>query len=428
MGSYAASEMMRAGGLGVALSGWSARPRGASAEAGKTTRGGGGRSRRRRPQRLEEADPDFSRIAFEDLAYRIYAASYRQSSRDGDLSALAPYLTPEISEWLFQTNRKEAMLGGVVVGSAAIERIRHRADYTYIDVLYTSNVSYTDIDRPYTLYLRERWTFRRQVGATTKPPEETQGLGCPSCGAPFRSVDLRRCGHCDNVVADARFQWQVCQRERLERLKRPPTLGHSVVEVGTDDPTIVQRGLKERLAEAADESPALDLAAVTRRTRAIFNDLTTAWNEDDLLGMRPLLSDALFDYMRYWLDAYAVQGLRNRLDKARLLRAEPAKLLRDSYFQAITLRIFADGLDYTQDSSGVIISGSRSERRVYSEYWTLIRSTALPSESRGDTCPSCAGPLSLTMAGNCDHCGVHLTLGAFDWVLSKIEQDEVYRG
>jgi hypothetical protein len=32
------------------------------------------------------------------------------------------------------------------------------------------------------------------------------------------------------------------------------------------------------------------------------------------------------------------------------------------------------------------------------------------------------------MAGACEYCGAHLTRGEFDWVLSKIEQDEAYTG
>ena len=47
----------------------------------------------------------------------------------------------------------------------------------------------------------------------------------------------------------------------------------------------------------------------------------------------------------------------------------------------------------------------------------------------GDTCPSCGAPTDkVNMAGTCEYCGAHLTRGEFDWVLSKIEQDESYRG
>ena len=87
------------------------------------------------------------------------------------------------------------------------------------------------------------------------------------------------------------------------------------------------------------------------------------------------------------------------------------------------------GLDYTVNKAGDVLSGSRETPRRFSEYWTLIRGRH-PGERRGDGdgCPSCGAPMQLTMAGNCEHCGTHLTLGEFDWVLSKIEQDESYRG
>lgn len=64
-----------------------------------------------------------------------------------------------------------------------------------------------------------------------------------------------------------------------------------------------------------------------------------------------------------------------------------------------------------------------------SEYWTLIRSASARGVPRLDqNCPGCGVSLTLNMAGVCEHCGVHVTSGEFDWVLSKIEQDEAYRG
>jgi hypothetical protein len=32
------------------------------------------------------------------------------------------------------------------------------------------------------------------------------------------------------------------------------------------------------------------------------------------------------------------------------------------------------------------------------------------------------------MAGACKYCNAHVTRGEFDWVLSKVEQDDSYRG
>jgi len=43
-------------------------------------------------------------------------------------------------------------------------------------------------------------------------------------------------------------------------------------------------------------------------------------------------------------------------------------------------------------------------------------------------CPSCGAPLQIEMAGNCVYCRAKVTSGDFDWVLSKIEQDDSYQG
>jgi hypothetical protein len=71
----------------------------------------------------------------------------------------------------------------------------------------------------------------------------------------------------------------------------------------------------------------------------------------------------------------------------------------------------------------------RGRFRVGDEYWTLIRAAAMrgtpPAEA---TCGGCGAPLVVSMAGACSQCGAHVTAGEFDWVLSKIEQDDSYQG
>ena len=93
------------------------------------------------------------------------------------------------------------------------------------------------------------------------------------------------------------------------------------------------------------------------------------------------------------------------------------------------MRIWATGKDYVEDKAGEVVRGSRRFERPYSEYWTLIRSAGLKGPARSDrSCGNCGAPLQVSMAGSCTHCGAHVTAGEFDWVLSKIEQDDSYRG
>jgi hypothetical protein len=133
--------------------------------------------------------------------------------------------------------------------------------------------------------------------------------------------------------------------------------------------------------------------------------------------------------MTYWIDAYRSQGLRNVLDSARLTNWTLAKVVRDKHYDAVTARIHAYGLDYTVDAADHVVGGSRTSARQYSEYWTLIRGAAVRGTPRADrSCPSCGAGLKVGMGGECEFCKKVITRGDFDWVLSTIEQDDVYRG
>jgi len=99
----------------------------------------------------------------------------------------------------------------------------------------------------------------------------------------------------------------------------------------------------------------------------------------------------------------------------------------DRFFDSITIRLFATSLDYTLTDDGKHVCGSRSRERAYSEYWTFLRSARKAGPPRADrVCPSCGAPLAINMAGICNYCKAKVTAGDFDWVLSRIEQDESY--
>ncbi|HEX6731789.1 MAG TPA: hypothetical protein VF074_17315, partial [Pyrinomonadaceae bacterium] len=129
-------------------------------------------------------------------------------------------------------------------------------------------------------------------------------------------------------------------------------------------------------------------------------------------------------------DAYRRQGLRNVIDKCAITSMLPVKIQEDAFYQAITLRIWAQGKDYTVDNEEKLVAGSRLNTRKWSEYWTFIRNkNAKAAAARTDlSCPNCASPLKVNASGICEFCGGKITSGEFDWVLSKIEQDESYAG
>ncbi len=391
------------------------------------------RSVRTRPRRIDagrvrKMDPDFSEIVFRDLAFRLYAEAYLAAFDPAASEGLTPYLSDRLLDEL--PSRVDGVVAAVLVGNLRIRRYGVDGEEVTLTAEYAANLITEDaFGRTTTFYAVERWEYRRRREAKTRPPAQVIRLGCPSCGAPFARGDQRRCAHCDQVVDDGRLEWRAVSRTIRAWERQLSSLAGSVAEVGTDEPTRRQIGLQRRIDALTREDPSFTLPGLVARTTRIYEALNEGWNAEEPRLFRPYVSDALFDYLRYWLRAYREQSLRNRVESMRITAIHVAKVERDAYFDAITVRVFAVGLDYTLSAGGEVVSGSRALERAYSEYWTLIRGRGVTDSPRDrESCPACGAPRSITMAGNCDHCESHLTFGEFDWVLSRIEQDEVYRG
>ena len=212
--------------------------------------------------------------------------------------------------------------------------------------------------------------------------------------------------------------------------ERAPTLTTEVPERGTDLPTYRHRDLDKRFRALQAADSEIDQFALDARLTMIHREISDAWSKNDLTPVRGLVSDGLYDYLDYWVQAYKQQGLRNVMQDARITRTELAKVVRDRWYDAVTVRIWATGKDFVvQEKTGKTVRGSTMFERPYSEYWTLIRSANRKGPVKADkTCGHCGAPLKVSMAGACEYCGAHVTGGEFDWVLSKIEQDDSYRG
>jgi ribosomal protein L37AE/L43A len=258
-------------------------------------------------------------------------------------------------------------------------------------------------------------------------------LGCPNCGSPIETRTDGSCRNCDTVITDGRLQWQVIEAGVLLSEPAPPlelTRGAGVEE-GTNLPMVVAPDLPGQLRAFRARHPEFDWDTFRARVTEVFTRIQESWSAGTWEGARPFETDFLFQQHRYWIERYAAEGLRNRMDHIAVTDVVLAKITVDAYLESVTVRIFARMRDWTEDRSGKLVGGSRSADRVFSEYWTFIRSagkTARPRE-QVDTCPNCGAPLDrISETGVCGYCEAKITGGEYDWVLSTIDQDEAYRG
>lgn len=369
---------------------------------------------------LLAVDPDFSRAVFEDFAYRLYADVHRARGDLAALRRLTPYIAPAALATLADPNDHAVQ---VVVGAMRIIGVRRLGAAWQLVVRFESNVATAHG----TSYRVERWIFGRETGHTK--PAATRAWPCPSCGAPWEAgEDPRTCAHCGQAIVAGKLDWAIVDMVVDSSTSVGTTLTGTVPEVGNDYPTVRAANAPMLAEELTAADPAVTWTAVEARVAMIYQRLNAAWNKSDLTDVRGLVTRSLQDYLRYWLDEYRQQGLANHLDDAQIVRFELAKVERDRWYDAITTRVFATGHDYTVRGDKVV-GGSRERLRPYTEYWTLLRSSArrgpIVAEPR---CPNCGAPLQISDAGACEHCGAELENGSFDWVLSKIEQDDVYAG
>ncbi len=388
---------------------------------------------------LRRLDPAFSQIVFEDFAARLFVAAHRFRSSDKELAAVAPYVMPAAQRALLTRAPAGVPVTSVVIGAMRTFRVdipeqpvdaQGRAARVRIGLELEANVTCGG-DTPRTYYSVESWLFGRLATARSKPPGERL-FPCPNCGAPWQgnATGTQVCASCGQSVDNGRFDWTVEQISLASIDERPPTLTESVPERGTDLPTYHQPGFDARWSALLESDPALSEESLLTRARMIFDRLNEAWSIGKLASVRGLVSDGLYDSLQYWIEAYGRAGLRNTLKDMRITHTTVCKLVRDRYYDALTVRIWAKGKDFvTRTDSGALVKGSKNRDRAYSEYWTLIRSSERRGEAAAEArCGNCGAPLAVSGSGTCEHCGAHLTRGEYDWVLSKIEQDDSYRG
>lgn len=389
---------------------------------------------------VRTVDPDFSPVLFADFVFRLYATAQTSRGVDGKLDELSPYLSASARRALAERQPVRQPVTGVVIGQMQVSRVSlpeaedangEFAAFVKVGVQFEANYS-VGSGPGSRRFVVEEWLLRRAASARTKPPEPEKRFPCPNCGAPWRSeqaAGTQKCAFCGAVVDNGRFDWQVESITLRRESANIPGLESEVPEQGTSLPSVVDARFADDWTAFTQEDPGVTDAAIADRLGFVYTLLNDAWSRGAIAPARPVLSDGLADYCQYWIDAYSARGLRNALEGMRLTQHELVKLARDRYYDALTIRIWGTGKDYVvRAADNAVVRGSRERGRDYSEYWTLVRSGARRGAPRADaTCGSCGAALSVNMAGRCEHCGSHVTAGEFDWVLSKIEQDEAYR-
>jgi predicted lipid-binding transport protein (Tim44 family) len=263
----------------------------------------------------------------------------------------------------------------------------------------------------------ERWTFVRAAGARTPQDGGVIASKCPVCGAELRLSLDGTCTHCRASVTNGSVDWVVAD------VQPAPFVGFGADPLlGIAAPTPAEGIASLRAADAA-----FDLNAFLARVQTGFMALQDAWCRQNLEAGRAFLSPGAYFAWRAQLETMAAEGRRDVMENLKISGIEPVRVIHGRVFDDLTVRISAAAADYEVDGTGRVVFGDRS-MRPFTEEWTFQRSVGVATTNKAgtleNTCPNCGAPLALTQIGECRYCKAAVTSGRFDWVVSRIEQED----
>jgi predicted lipid-binding transport protein (Tim44 family) len=265
----------------------------------------------------------------------------------------------------------------------------------------------------------ERWTFTRKAGAVTPTNGGVTAARCPACGAELALNLDGTCAHCRASVTNGTVDWMVADVEQAPFVGYP---NDSALAVAA--PTVGQGIAALRAAD-----PGFSPDAFRVRVRSAFLALQDAWCKQNLDAGRAFLSPGAYFTWRAQLETLELEGRRNVMEQISVQHIEPVLIVHGRVFDDITVRISAAAADFEIDKDNRVVFGDRTVR-PFVEDWTFQRSVGVATSQKPgtleNTCPNCGAPIELTQIGECRYCKAAVTSGKFDWVVSRIAQDDVF--
>jgi predicted lipid-binding transport protein (Tim44 family) len=105
-----------------------------------------------------------------------------------------------------------------------------------------------------------------------------------------------------------------------------------------------------------------------------FFKIQGAWMNRDLSSVVGLLTDEMKRIFQTDLDRLLRDKQVNRLENIAVRNVEVTEVWQDAGQEYITVSIYANLLDYTtDDGTGAVVVGSKTEPVKFEEYWTFTR-------------------------------------------------------
>nr|WP_284694800.1 Tim44 domain-containing protein [Geomonas sp. Red32] len=132
--------------------------------------------------------------------------------------------------------------------------------------------------------------------------------------------------------------------------------------------------VEEGLSYIRQMDPGFDEKRFSDSVMDSFFKIQGAWMNRDLSGVSALLTDDMRRILQGDIDTLLREKRVNRLENIAVRSVEVSEAWQESGQDFVTVMIYANLLDYTtDDTTGQVVSGSKTDPVKFEEYWTFTR-------------------------------------------------------
>jgi len=150
--------------------------------------------------------------------------------------------------------------------------------------------------------------------------------------------------------------------------------GRTTAPMTMYEPEVRENDVETGLRHIRQMDPRFDETTFTDGCMDRFFQIQGAWANRDMTVIRNLLTDEMYNSLQQEADQLRAKQRINRLDNIAVRTVEITEIWQEGGADFITAKIYANLLDYTTDErTGEVVSGSRTEPVKFQEYWTFTR-------------------------------------------------------
>ncbi len=180
------------------------------------------------------------------------------------------------------------------------------------------------------------------------------------------------------------------------------------------------------ISEYAKLDPNFSASDLREKLSNVYVQMQNGCTARNIEALRPYFTDALYQQFDRQIKGLIANKRINYVERIAVLDVNLRGFFQEGGDDHLVTELKTRITDYTVDeTTGKVISGSRTAEKFMTYEWDLSRPTGTMTEQAGDAtvrhCPNCGAPLSINESARCPYCDMVITFADHDWTIYAVK-------